>query len=72
MHLVDMSRTEVVGFKPYGLVSVRQALAEPGGGSGRRDHAPTRLISVNGPNPSIERTSSGKLRFPAAPAHVER
>jgi len=47
-------------------------LAEPGGGSGRRDHAPTRLISVNGPNPSIERTSSGKLRFPAAPAHVER
>jgi len=24
------------------------------------------------PNPSIERTSSGKLRLPAAVAHVER
>jgi len=24
------------------------------------------------PNPSIERTSSGKLRLPAAAAHVER
>ncbi len=24
------------------------------------------------PNPSIERTSSGRLRLPAAAAHVER
>ena len=32
-----------------------------------------RALAINGtPNPSIERTSSGKLRLPAAAAHVKR
>jgi len=31
-----------------------------------------RLIHDQTPNPSIERTSSGKLRLPAAAAHVKR
>ena len=31
-----------------------------------------RCGAMSASNPSIERTSSGKLRFPTAPAHVER